>query len=193
MTNAKYGLVGLALSTLLLAGCTGVDPFGIPSDNHAADDPGAGGPSEPCIVGVWSLDVGDYEAQSIVYINSLAVPMEDFTMTGSESLSVTADGLFRLDTNISTGGAMVLDSYERVYATTTTGYSTAEWSAGEAGTINLENWVDELESTGDAPEETGFGGGVGFANIPTVSMTCVGDQLSLNGPDLPLVSHWTRQ
>lgn len=191
MTNAKYGLVGLACATLLLAGCTGVDPFGIPADNH--DGAGAGGPSEPCIVGVWSLDVGDYEAQSIVYINGLAVPMDNFHLTGNESLSVTADGLFRLDTNITTGGDMTLPGYLRVFETTTTGYSTAEWSEGEAGTIDLENWVDELESTGDAPEETGFGGGVGFGNIPNVSMTCVGDQLTLHGPDLPLISRWTRQ
>ncbi len=190
MSNAQYGLVGFALATALLAGCSAAPPtdFGLP--DPAA---GAGGSTEPCIVGVWTLDVGDYEAQSILYINGLAVPMEDFVLTGSESLSVTGDGLFRLDTNITTGGNMTLPGYLRVYETTTTGYSTADWSPGESGTINLENWRDELVSTGDAPEETGFGGGVGFANIPNVSMTCEGDHLSLHGPDLPLVSHWTRQ
>lgn len=191
MTNTTTGPIGITLATLLLVGCSAAAPSSNPADDFGV--PPSEAPSGPCIVGVWSLDVGDYENQSISYINSLAVPMEDFTLTGSESLSVTADGLLRLDTNISTGGAMVLDSYERVYATTTTGYSTAEWSPGEEGTIDLENWVDELESTGDAPEETGFGGGVGFANIPNVAMTCEGNQLSLNGYDLPLVSHWTRQ
>lgn len=191
MTNTTTGLIGITLTTLLLAGCSPA-----PASSHPEDDfgvPASEAPSEPCIVGVWNLDTFDYEAQSILYINSLAVPMEDFTMTGTETLSVSADGLLRLDTNISTGGSMVLDSYQRVYATTTTGYSTAEWSPGEDGTIDLENWVDELESTGDAPEETGFGGGVGFADIPNVAMTCEGNQLSLKGYDLPLVSHWTRQ
>jgi len=142
---------------------------------------------------VWDLDVGDYEAQSILYINSLAVPMEDFTLTGSQTLSVTADGLFRLDTNITTAGNMVIDSYMRAYTTTTTGLSTAEWSPGESGTIELADWVDDLETTGDAPEDSGLGGGVGFGSIPTVNMTCEGDGLTLSGLDLPLDSHWTRQ
>ncbi|MDP3208654.1 MAG: hypothetical protein Q8M65_05860, partial [Rhodoglobus sp.] len=142
---------------------------------------------------VWDLDVGDYEAQSILYINSLAVPMDDFTLTGSQTHSVTADGLFRLDTDITTAGNLVIDAYMRALSTTTTGQSTADWSTGESGTIDLENWVDDLETTGDAPEESGLGGGVGFGRIPTVNVTCEGNRLKLGGLDLPLDSHWTRQ
>lgn len=193
MTNTRRVLVGIALATLLLAGCTGVDPFGIPADDHGTGGTGAGAPSEPCIVGAWNLDVGDYEAQSIVYINGLAVPMDNFYLTGSQTLSATADGLFRLDTNITTGGDITLPGYLHVVETTTTGISTAEWSAGDAGTINLDNWVDELVTTGDAPEDTGLGGGVGFGNVANVSMTCDSDRLTLQGPDAPLVSRWNRQ
>ncbi|HQG70572.1 MAG: hypothetical protein IT189_02950 [Microbacteriaceae bacterium] len=189
-TSPSSGLAALALATVFLAGCSATAPATPPDPAGSA---GGNSPAEPCIVGVWDLDVGDYEAQSILYINSLAVPMEDFTLTGSQTLSVTADGLFRLDTNITTAGNMVIDSYMRAYTTTTTGLSTAEWSPGESGTIELADWVDDLETTGDAPEDSGLGGGVGFGSIPTVNMTCEGDGLTLSGLDLPLDSHWTRQ
>jgi hypothetical protein len=187
-TTAPLALI--ALTALLLSGCSAAQPeergdFGLP--------PEPAPPSEPCIVGVWNLDVGDYEAQSILYINSLEVPMEDFTLTGSQTLSATADGLFRLDTNITTGGNITIPGYLRYYETTTTGFSTAEWSEGESGTIDLDNWVDDLETTGDAPEETGLGGGVGFGSVPNVIADCEGNRLSLQGLELPLVSHWTRQ
>jgi hypothetical protein len=144
-------------------------------------------------VGVWSLDVGDYENQSIRYVNSLAVPMDDYYLNGSQTLSVTADGLFRLDTNISTGGTLVLDGYSKMLSTTTTGISTADWSPGEDGTIDLKNWVDDLVTTGDAPEETGLGGGVGFGSVPNVLATCEGAQLRLEGLELPVYSLWMRQ
>jgi hypothetical protein len=189
--NVKHGLFGFVAVGLLLAGCSA---GGVPST--APDSAGGGAssaPTQPCIVGVWSLDVGDYENQSIRYVNSLAVPMDDYYLNGSQTLSVTADGLFRLDTNISTGGTLVLDGYSKMLSTTTTGISTADWSPGEEGTIDLENWVDDLVTTGDAPEETGLGGGVGFGSVPNVLVTCDGDGLKLGGLELPVYSRWTRQ
>jgi hypothetical protein len=189
-TTALLNVTTVALATLLLAGCS-ASATGERSDFGFPPDPPA--PSEPCIVGVWTLDVGDYEAQSIVYINSLEVPMEDFTLTGSQTLSVTADGLFRLDTNVTTGGNMTLPGYLRYYETTTTGLSTAEWSAGDSGTIILTDWVDDLHTTGDAPEESGLGGGVGFGYESTINATCEADRLTLSGNVLPVVSRWTRR
>ncbi|MBX3098343.1 MAG: hypothetical protein KF761_02080 [Salinibacterium sp.] len=190
ITSSHSGFAGVVLAALLLAGCSAGPAT--PSGSGGGSTAG-GAASGPCIVGVWNLDVGDYEAQSLLYINGLAVPMEDFTLTGSQTLSVTADGLFRLDTEITTAGNLVIDSYMRALSTTTTGMSTADWSPGEPGTIDLENWVDDLEVTGDAPEESGLGGGVGFGSIPTVSVTCEGDRLKLGGLDLPLDSHWIRR
>ena len=40
--------------------------------------------SSPGAAPPWDLDVG--EAQSLLYINGLAVPMEDFTLSGSQTL-----------------------------------------------------------------------------------------------------------
>lgn len=186
----KTVTASFALCAVLLSGCSSAQPeergdFGLP--------PEPAPPSEPCIVGVWDLDVGDYENQSVSYINSLEVPMEDFTLTGSQTLSATADGLFRLDTNVTTAGNMVLEGYFRHYETTTTGISTAEWAEGESGTIELTDWVDDLQTTGDAPEDSGLGGGVGFGYESSINATCEGDRLSLSGNVLPLTSHWTRQ
>jgi hypothetical protein len=87
----------------------------------------------------------------------------------------------------------VLDGYSKMLSTTTTGISTADWSPGEDGTIDLENWVDDVVTTGDAPEETGLGGGVGFGSVPNVLVTCEGDQLRLEGLELPVYSLWMRQ
>ncbi|MCY7411626.1 MAG: hypothetical protein LH471_01075 [Salinibacterium sp.] len=74
-----------------------------------------------------------------------------------------------------------------------TGSQTLSASPGRSGTIALEDWVDDLETTGDAPEETSLGGGVGPGSIPNVSVSCDGNRLSLGGLDLPVNSRWTGQ
>jgi len=192
MTSSPIGPLGLALAVLLLVGCSPMPPA--TTTGASAPPPAAAAASGPCIVGQWSVDVYDYEAQSLIYITSLDAPLEDFSLTGFQNLTVTDDGLFKLDTDITTGVTLATADALRVYQTRAAGYSTAEWLPGvDPGTIALTNWVDTLEVTGDAPEDSGLGGGVGFGAIPIVTASCDGDRLSLSGPDLPLVSHWTRQ
>ena len=192
LTSSRVGLAAVALASLLLVGCTATPTA--PSAADPTEEPAAADPSTACLVGDWSLDMTDYEFQSVTYVASLDAPLEDFTIKGTQSLSVRSDGLFRLDTDVITGVSLAVDGYVRMYSTRSTGYSTAEWLQGvDPGTIALSNWVDELEVTGDAPEDSGLGGGVGFGAIPIVTAVCDGDRLSLSGPDLPLVSNWTRQ
>lgn len=178
----------MAAAALLLAGCSA-----LPATPAAPAPAAPAAPSAECIVGNWSLDVVDYETQSVSYVATLDAPLEFFSLTGVQNLAVSEDGQFLLQTDISTSVTIAIDGYERIYETHTVGFSTAEWTPGETGTIALADWVDTLEVTGDAPEESGLGGGVGFGAIPIVNMTCEGDNLTLSGLDLPLDSHWTRQ
>jgi hypothetical protein len=186
------GALLAAASMLLLAGCTTAAPA-TPAVAPTEVAPPAD-PSTACLVGDWSLDMADYEFQSVSYVASLDAPLEDFTIKGTQTLSVRSDGQFLLQTDVVTGVSLAVDGYVRMYSTRSTGFSTAEWLQGvDPGTIALTEWVDTLEITGDAPEESGLGGGVGFGAVPIVSAVCDGDRLALSGPDLPLVSNWTRQ
>jgi hypothetical protein len=175
-----------APALLLLAGCTapGGSPAG-PTD--AAPDPDA-----PCIVGTWYLDVADYATQSEAYLVGTGIPITDFAMDGSGTITFTADGLVATTVDLTTSGTLVAGDVSVPVNQRSAYAGSGDWSEGaEPDTIDLANWANVPEDGVDVDPDVATPA-IDYTGIPSVSASCSAHDLTLQGPEAPLSAHWTR-
>jgi len=189
--NARTISVTAAIAVLLLAGCTPTPP----TTPSTPSEPGGTTGSEveaDCLVGTWDLDVANYREQSEAYLTELAIPLQDFRMEGSQTLIFTASGIVELDTDVTSGGTIVVEGFVGPISATATSVHTGDWSR-DGDALGLEHWavVSETSSTTDgAPEGIT---GVDFADVPSITVLCDETSLFLQAPGAPLGSYWTRR
>jgi hypothetical protein len=170
---------------LLLAGCSAGTPSG--SGGDATPNP-----DDPCVVGTWYLDVADYAAQSEAYLVGTGIPITDFAMDGSGTITFTADGLVSTNVDLTTSGTLVAGDAV-VPVNQQSAYSgSGDWSAGaDADTIDLANWANVPDPAVPVDPDAATPA-IDYTDIPTVSAACSAHDLTLQGPDAPLSAHWTR-
>lgn len=171
---------------LLLAGCSA----GTPTPINPEDDPSV---ELPCIVGTWQLNVADYAAQSEDFVLGLGLPIEEFAMDGSGTITFTPDGLVTSAVDLTTTGTIVAGD-TRVPLNQRSAYSgTGDWAAGDVDdTIDLTNWANvyadgAVEDAAEDPIPA-----IDYTDIPTVTAICTEHDLVLQGPDAPLSALWHR-
>jgi hypothetical protein len=174
---------------LLLVGCT-------PTVTTTDPDDSTGGETvaeESCLTGEWDLDVANYREQSQEYLTTLGVPITDFTMSGTEVLSFSADGGLELASDITSGGTITVPGFTGPVSTATTSISSGNWSTAEDGSLTIENWtLIDNSVTSTAPEGVDLGG-FSLTNASGITALCDETSLFLQGPDAPLGSYWTRR
>lgn len=189
MTKTSYAATLLAV--FLLAGCTPTTPA-TPTTPTTPED-SIGGEAEPdCLVGTWDLDVANYREQSEAYLAELAIPLQDFHMEGSQTLIFTASGIVELDTDITSGGTIVVEGFVGPISASAVTVHTGDWSR-QADGVGLSHWAvvsQTSSSTDGAPEGIT---GIDFSDVPSVSVLCDETSLFLQAPGAPLGSYWTRR
>lgn len=188
LRNATPTVLLALLATMSLAGCASATD----ADRDAIDE-GPSSTQQPCIVGIWNLDVLDYETQSSEYVHSLALPIEDFSLDGAGTIQFTAEGLVATDINLTTTGTIVAGDTRTPLNTPSVYTASGDWSMGEDATsIDLANWatVPGPDTTLD-PAATSIPP-IDYTDIPTVSAHCTETALELQGPGAPLSAKWTR-
>lgn len=177
-------VIGTA-ALLLLAGCSTAAPTG--SGGDVPPDP-----DDPCVVGTWYLDVADYAAQSEAFLLETGVPISDFAMDGSGTITFTTDGLVATDIDLTTTGTLVAGDVVVPVDQQSAYTGSGDWSLGaEPDTIDLANWanVPDPDVAADPDAATPA---IDYTDIPTVTAACSANDLTLQGPDAPLSAHWTR-
>jgi hypothetical protein len=184
--TSKPAVALAAMTLLVLTGCsagtgTSGDEGTPPADAEV-----------PCLVGTWNLDVPDYEAQTGQYLLETGIPIVEYAMTGSGEVTFTADGSLSTDINLlvdavmEAGGTRVLIEQSSVYT------GSGDWADGAApDTIDLTNWAS-VQGLGAADSSDGALPPVTFFDIPSLTAVCTADTLTLQGPDAPFSSNWTR-
>ena len=180
--------VPFALAAVVaLAGCSAGTAPETPDADPAptADD--------PCVVGTWSLDVPDYAAQAEAYVLGLGLPIEGFDLTGTGTITFTADGLVATDIALTTTGTIVAGD-TRVPLSQLSAYSgSGDWSTGsEADTIDLANWANVPDPDVPVYPAAPSVPAIDYTDIPTVTAICSDADLVLQGPDAPLSALWHR-
>ena len=179
------------VAVMTLAACSA------PATPDSATDPtsaSSGGSADaPCVVGLWQLDVADYAAQMGAYLVNVGVPMTDFAATGDGTVEFTLDGLASTDIDLTSTGTIVAGETSVPLTVRSVYTGTGDWSdPGDGVTIELENWVTEVDPTvvlePGAPELPA----IDFTGIPLVQVTCTDDRLTLRGQDAPVPATFTR-
>lgn len=178
--------VPLALAAIAaLAGCS--------AGTTTPDADPAPTAEDPCIVGTWSLDVPAYAADAEAYVLGLGLPIEGFDLTGTGTITFTADGLVATDIALTTTGTIVAGD-TRVPLDQPSAYTgSGDWAPGsEADTIDLANWANVPDP--DAPVDPSAPAvpAIDYTDIPTVSALCTDEELVLQGPDAPFSARWRR-
>lgn len=179
--------VALAASTLLvLAGCTA--PSGTPG---GGSDPTPDADA-PCVVGTWYLDVADYAAQSEVFLVETGIPITDFAMDGSGTITFTEDGLVATNIDLTTTGTLIAGDTSIPVNQRSAYTGSGDWSLGDdADTIDLENWANLPEPGTEIDPDAGAPA-IDYTGIPNVTAACSANDLTLQAPGAPLSAHWTR-
>lgn len=182
--------VAAAAIAVALVGCAAPSTPADPGD--AAPAPPASG-NEPCYVGVWQLDVVDYQAQSWVYLTDLGIPLDDFLMDGAGAITFTADGFVTAEIDLISSGSLVADEVRIPFSQRSAYTGSGDWAPGtEPDTIDFTNWailpVEGAEPSPDAPAAPT----IDFTGMSGVTALCTDDGLTLHGPDAPVSTNWTR-
>lgn len=188
--NALSKTLPAVAGLLLLAGCTA--PVGETTDETPVDQTG-GDADIPCVVGTWTLDVPDYEAQSEAFLSGQGIPVEEFAMTGAGKVTFTADGLVSADVDLTVSASLEAGGVNVPIEQRTAYTGSGDWAEGdEPGSIDLENWAAVPKDGVENPVEEDGLPTIDFFDIPTIVTTCTADTLVLQGPDAPLAATWHR-
>jgi hypothetical protein len=192
MKRSIHPLVSVTIvtvsATLALSGCAPA-----PTPGGSPDGNGSSSSQDPCIVGVWNLDVADYGAQSEEYVLGLGLPIEGFAMDGSGTIQFTADGLVSSGVDLTVTGTIVAGE-TAVPLNTRSAYSASgDWSTGsEASTVDLAHWSSvpdpDVVVDPDSPDLPT----IDYTDIPSVQTTCTASTLVIQAPGTPLSARWTR-
>lgn len=181
--------VPLVLAAVVaLTGCA--TPDGADPDVPAVDPPTA---VEPCVVGTWTLDVPHYAVQSEAYVLGLGLPIQDFDLTGTGTITFSADGLVATDIDLRTTGDIVAADTTVPFDQRSVYTGSGDWATGsDPDTIDLANWAT-LPDPGVPPDPDAEPlPAIDYTDIPTVSARCTADDLVLQAPDAPLSALWHR-
>lgn len=190
--TVKLLFVAALSSTIALSGCAGT-PETDPEPDLESGVEAESSASQPCVVGTWSLDVPDYEAQSAEYLQGLGIPIEDFAMTGAGTMQFTADGLVSGEIGLTSSGTIVVDDI-RVPLNVPSSYTgSGDWSPGDDdSTINFANWANVPGTDAPADPSAPPIPAIDYTDIPSVNATCTATTLVLQAPDAPLAAKWVR-
>lgn len=174
---------------LALAGCTaapstddGPDPDAVDPAPPTAADCFTGGP--------WSLDLADYGEQAQNYLDSLGIPVEGLTMTGSQTVQFTADGLMAVETDIVSTGVITTPNGDVPFEIPSTGGGSGDWSIDDSSQLTIENWATVASDTpADPTVEIPL---PDYSTISPVGVTCQPGLLSLASPNSPFVPLFRR-
>jgi hypothetical protein len=187
----------LTASLLTIVAVTTLAACSAPTTPDSAADPtsasAGGGADAPCAVGLWQLDVADYAAQMDAYLLGIGIPITEFVATGEGTVEFTPDGLASTDIDLTSTGTLVSGDVSVPLTVRSVYTGTGDWSdPGDGLTIDLTNWVTEVDPTvvidPGAPEFPL----IDFTGIPSVSVTCTDTRLTLRGPDAPVTATFTR-
>lgn len=179
--------VGVAAFLFVLAGCTS------PGAETPADPP-ADEPTAACEVGHWVLDVADYEAQVIPFLEGNHIPMIDYDLSGDGQLDIADDGIIDGVVSLRSTGTLVPPGADPVPIDVASSYTfSGNWEPGDAdGTIDLSNWA-QVADPGLPVDESGvIPSFFDFTEVPSVSSECTADSLRLQGPEAPFSALWHR-
>lgn len=180
-------LIG-ALAAAFLVGCSSQ-----PTPEPTETPPVSGGSStqDPCIVGVWTLDVEAYRAVSEEYLLGLPLPIEGFDMTGFGTLTFTADGLVTTDVDLTSTGTIVAGDTRVPFNTPGRYMASGDWALGSDGTtIDLANWSTDLGGADPLEPESPGAPPIDFTDIPHIASTCTEHELELSVTGAPFPTRW---
>lgn len=98
-------VLALAAAVLLLSGCgedapvpsgtlPTVTPSATPTRTQTPSPSTRDSDEDDCLSGRWVLDTADYEAQSISWLRSTGIPLDELEMTGAQRLDFRADSFY---------------------------------------------------------------------------------------------------
>ena len=185
----KIATASIALSALLLAGCT-------PTTTTTLEDPAdysAGGEGvPPCFVGQWDLDVAQFQSDVALFLDE-DLPIESLELSGNQVLGIAADGQITLGTNLTTATTLTALVGGQSLVTTTTNLGEGAWTSGDPGELSVSDFsFSEQTVTNDDPNVPHFTG-CDFTVVPAVDVECEGDRLFLVGPGAPYGTYWDRR
>jgi len=185
----KTRFAAIAVAALLLVGCT-------PTTTTTPDSPdgdSAGGEGvPPCFVGQWDLDVAQFQSDAALFLDE-DLPIESLEISGNQVLSISADGLITLGTNLTTATTLTALVGGQRLETTTTNLGDGTWTSGGPGELSVSDFsFAEQTVTNDDPNVPHFTG-CDFTEVPAVDVECEGDRLFLVGPGAPYGTYWDRR
>jgi len=186
--------VAAALAAVaLLAGCSA-------ASSDTAPDPDAVDPVPPaiddvsdCLTGApWSLNLSDYADQAQTYMVGLGIPISEFSMSGSQTVQFTGDGLMSVLTDVTSEGTLDVPGVGPFPLSVHSDLGgSGDWSLDDSGMMTIQNWA----SLGSSEADPTTGAEVpvlDFSTIDAVGVTCQPGLLSLTAPDSPFVPLFTR-
>ena len=186
--------VAAALAAVaLLAGCSA-------ASSDTAPDPDAVDPVPPaiddvsdCLTGApWSLNLSDYADQAQTYMVGLGIPISEFSMSGSQTVQFTDDGLMSVLTDVTSEGTLDVPGVGPFPLSVHSDLGgSGDWSLDDSGMMTIQNWA----SLGSSEADPTTGAEVpvlDFSTIDAVGVTCQPGLLSLTAPDSPFVPLFTR-
>lgn len=185
---------GAALALLVaLTGCAvaeAQDPVDAADDEVAEQEPVS--VDEDCLIGRWSLDVEDYRGQAEAYLKSLAIPLEDFAVSGTQILTFEAGGVednVGLSTDLTWTGTLLGNGF--TIEDESAGGGAWEPSSTSPNQLVIDTWMWSVEphvAPGDAPSIPSLG----LADNGPVDVTCTDTTLEVHGTDAILTGRFTR-
>ncbi len=145
-------------------------------------------PSDPqtdCLVGEWTLDTEDYQAQAFAYLSGLGIPLESLTVGGQQVIEFQDRGVMSVRTDLEVNASV----FGNPISATSQSSGNGEWSTN-GGALTVENWIWGIEPTPTTPDQP---------SVPLFDPTagpstavCAGDSVRLQGPGAPLSATFVR-
>jgi hypothetical protein len=187
---AAAAALALLLSLTACAVAEAQDPVDPADDETSEQDPVS--VDEDCLIGRWSLDTEDYRGQAEAYLKSLAIPLENFAVSGTQILTFEAEGVENnvgLSTDLTWTGSLLGHGF--VVEDENSGSGAWEPSGIAPNQLVVDTWLWGVEphvAPGDAPSIPSLG----LADNGPIDVTCTATTLELHGTDAPLIGRFTR-
>jgi hypothetical protein len=185
----KTRFAALAVAALLLTGCT---PTTTATTDRPAGDSAGGEGVPPCFVGQWDLNVAQFQDDAEFFLLDSQVPIESLALSGSQVLSISADGLVTLGTRLTSTTTLTSLVGGQSLVTTTTSLGDGAWTSSGPTVLSISDFsFSESTVTNDDPTIPHVAG-CDFTGVPVVDVQCDEDTLFLIGPDAPYGAYFTR-
>lgn len=184
----KTRILITALGLLMLSGCT--PPASTPSGSDDSVSSG-GDATSPCFVGQWDLDLTHYQDDAAFFAAETGVPISSLTITGNQTLSISADGQITLGTNLSS--VTVVTGVADPLTSTSTNLGLGSWTSPDEGTLTISDFSFSESTVRTSIEGAPVFSGCDFTEVPRADIQCEGDTLFIIGPDAPYGTYWTRR